>query len=118
MIGAETIARFFFEPLALSFNRIQKYFLVGASGRKRRIKRGVMVISSFFHFIDQRFMPQKKSFLPANPAFRLRVRGITASAAVFCQDVPEAVQFPVFSEEMFAAQVFNVNIPDPHVFVL
>jgi hypothetical protein len=47
-----------------------------------------------------------------DPAPGLRV--LTVAALAECKDVPEAVKFPMLTEQVLTAQEAWVKVPDPH----
>lgn len=73
-----------------------------------------MCVSASLHFAHERFVSLIEGTRLAYPALRLGMVRVPALAAVFGENIPQAVELAMLAEEMLAAQVLHVNIPHPH----
>jgi hypothetical protein len=62
-------------------------------------------------------VPDIQRLALANPAQCLRMPRISSLTFMFGQYVPKAMQFPVFSQKMLAAQMFRVDVPNAHIYL-
>lgn len=72
----------------------------------------MVLVAAAEHFVDERFMAQVECFEFSLPAARFGMRGV--AFFVVDVDVPQAVKFSVFAEQVLSAQNAWRNVPDAH----
>lgn len=73
-----------------------------------------MCVSASLHFAHERFVSLIEGTRLAYPALRLGMVRVPALAAVFCENIPQAVELAMFAKEMLSAQMPHMDIPHPH----
>lgn len=115
----QAVAGFGLEDGALLFDGVDEVLLRRISLSEPLIKRGVVRIAAAGEFGDQGLMALVERPLLPHPAQGLGVAAVAALALVLGENIPEAVQLAMFGEQMLAAQVLRVYVPDAHrLFIL
>jgi hypothetical protein len=74
----------------------------------------MVAIAATGHFRDELFVPHKERFGLADPSQRFRVPGVSTHPAVLGQDVPQTMELAMLAEQMPAAKMSWMEIPNTH----
>jgi hypothetical protein len=77
-----------------------------------------VLVATSLHLGHQLLVPLEECQRLANPALRLRMVRISARAPMHNQDVPEAMQFSVLTQQMLSTELARGYIPDSHSHIL
>lgn len=75
-----------------------------------------MKIATLSHFGHKGFMSGMKSRQLANPALRFGM--VPIARLVAFQNTPQGVKFPMFTEQMLAAESIWMDVPDSHFCII
>lgn len=110
----QTFTRLAHQPPLLLFDGVEENILVAAACRQPAVKRRAMFVTAAEHFCGQRLMPQEQGPQFTPPAQGFRVSRVSAAPSANGKDIPKTVQFTVFSQQVFAAEMLWMDVPDAH----